>query len=523
MKQDLPSLSNNLEGTSSKKINNDLNPSFKNNNTNKFSYSHYKFQNTSFRFKKNEQLPNINKNIYSNIPSSTNENKKKYSKRTINNIYTSSIQKSENNIDNNQIKYQNPRKNYFKRKNLKKPSELANESLNINVEEENKINNFLKEKKDEEPKQFNEPYKEEVEIDKEFKYDKNDENFYEEEHKKNFKNKIKDCYYNKIEGLYNSGYTCYLNSFLQILFHIPGLINSLKDYKNNIDSDSLLFKLLNVADFPSADNLYYLRKKFSKINSNYKYYTQEDSQEFGAELIKALNNELYYNEFLIGKWEIQGFDLIKNNKKKKIKYKLDKLNDLINDEDCEFKYYTIISDLFNFMESDLIICNNRSIYNFYSEVDNQLSFNLNYNYEKNDNDKINIIDMLKNKYLYGNNKLIKLPKILMITLLRAIIEKPLIDTKVEINDEINLKDFLDKDFGNYSLCTKYSLYALNVCIGKYKKYGHYYSYILINNIWYKFDDLTVIDVDRNSINKDLSYIYGIYYINNEYLKSFYNI
>lgn len=130
MKQDLPSLSNNLEGTSSKKINNDLNPSFKNNNTNKFSYSHYKFQNTSFRFKKNEQLPNINKNIYSNIPSSTNENKKKYSKRTINNIYTSSIQKSENNIDNNQIKYQNPRKNYFKRKNLKKPSELANESLN---------------------------------------------------------------------------------------------------------------------------------------------------------------------------------------------------------------------------------------------------------------------------------------------------------------------------------------------------------------------------------------------------------
>ena len=65
-----------------------------------------------------------------NIPSSTNENKKKYSKRTINNIYTSSIQKSENNIDNNQIKYQNPRKNYFKRKNLKKPSELANESLN---------------------------------------------------------------------------------------------------------------------------------------------------------------------------------------------------------------------------------------------------------------------------------------------------------------------------------------------------------------------------------------------------------
>ena len=63
------------------------------------------------------------------------------------------------------------------------------------------------------------------------------------------------------------------------------------------------------------------------------------------------------------------------------------------------------------------------------------------------------------------------------------------------------------------------LYALNVCIGKYKRFGHYYSYILINNEWYKFDDLNVEKIDGNLINKDLPYIYGIYYINNEYLKT----
>jgi len=106
----------------------------------------------------------------------------------------------------------------------------------------------------------------------------------------------------------------------------------------------------------------------------------------------------------------------------------------------------------------------------------------------------------------------------MITLLRAIIEEPLIKKKVQINKEINLKDYLDKDFGEYSLCTEYSLYALNICFGKYKGYGHYYAYILINNEWYKFDDLEVNKVDEKLIVKDLQYIYGIYYINKDYLK-----
>ncbi len=98
----------------------------------------------------------------------------------------------------------------------------------------------------------------------------------------------------------------------------------------------------------------------------------------------------------------------------------------------------------------------------------------------------------------------------MITLLRAIINQPLINTKVEINDELDLKEFLDKDFGNYSLSTKYSLYALNICYGSYKRSGHYYSYILINDNWYRFDDMEVYEVNYGAIKKDLEYVYGIY-------------
>ena len=125
----------------------------------------------------------------------------------------------------------------------------------------------------------------------------------------------------------------------------------------------------------------------------------------------------------------------------------------------------------------------------------------------------------KKKSLIKERPYVKLPIIFNITLLRAIIGKPLIKTKVKIEQEIDLKEFLDKDFGDYFLSTIYRLYALNVCVGSFKRSGHYYSYILINNEWFKFDDTNVRKVQVRTIEEDLPYIYGIYYINKEYLKS----
>lgn len=330
---------------------------------------------------------------------------------------------------------------------------------------------------------------------------------------------INDFYYNKKEGFVNSGCTCYFNSFLQILIHIPGLINQLKDYKNKFSENILLEYLLKVADDPSYNNLYNLRRKFAKYNSNYKYYAQEDSQEFGAEFLKALNDELSNSDCIIDKWDFNGFNLKYRNSKIS-KFKFDKLKAIMDDDDSDFKNETIINFYLYFYESQLIICNNKIVHvNYSGDVDNQLAFNLNDLNKKSKINNISLIDLLKNKYSKENCKLIKLPNVLMITLLRAIINEPLIDSEVIPNKEIDLKDFLDKDFGDYSLCTKYSLYSLNICIGKYKRFGHYYSYILINNEWYKFDDLIVEKVEENEINKDLQYIYGIYYINDEFLKT----
>ena len=335
-----------------------------------------------------------------------------------------------------------------------------------------------------------------------------------EKTKKSYFVQIKDIYYNKKGGFYNCGFTCYLNSFIQIFIHIPGVINSLKDYKNKIQKNSILYNILKLADDSSSENLYNLRYIFCRYNPNYKYYYQEDSQEFGAEFIKIVNNELYEFQLFINNWELEGFDF--SNKTKKANKKIEKLQKLLAEDDCEFKYETLMTNLFYFFETELLFCNNKPVhFNFYGDVDIQLSFNI----KNKEINQIKLIDLFNNKYLYGNNKLIKLPKILMITLLRAIINQPLINTEVEIMDELDLKGFLDKDFGNYSLSTKYCLYALNICYGTYKRSGHYYSYILINGDWYQFDDTKVNKVNESIIKKDLEYVYGIYYINKEYLKA----
>ena len=325
-------------------------------------------------------------------------------------------------------------------------------------------------------------------------------------------NYINDIYYNNKNGFKNLGSTCYMNSFLQILIHIPGFIQKLKEdisEKNNI-----FYYLFNVAEKPTKENLEKFKQIFSGTYSNYKYYYQEDSQEFGAELLKILN--IQYSELAkFTKWKLNGFNSETKTKSIHFEVKKNKLNKLLEEDDCEFKNENFISQFFNFYESESFFCNNKLIHvNYYGDVDNQLSFNLN-----NTKSEIGLTDLLKDKYS-KTLKLVKLPKIFMITLLRAVINQPLIKKKVQIPYELNVKEFLDQDFGNYEESTKYILYALNVCYGDKKRYGHYYSYIFINEKWHKFDDLDVDEnVQENQIKKDSQYIYGIYYINEEYLNS----
>ena len=57
---------------------------------------------------------------------------------------------------------------------------------------------------------------------------------------------ISDKYYNKKIGFKNLGNTCYMNSFLQILIHIPGFIEKLKNDENIIKKNNIFDYLIYI-------------------------------------------------------------------------------------------------------------------------------------------------------------------------------------------------------------------------------------------------------------------------------------
>lgn len=468
-----------------------------------------------------------------------------------------------NNLNESNFNEKNKNKNLEKtRKNKNTIKYISNMGNNNNKKQDIKLSNQknISEERNDENEEIllTNLFKEEKDLNTGFnKDDINNQNLIFIQHhsnsnsniQKNDKKEIKDIYYNKTNGFYNiDGCSCYMNSFLQILTHIPGLIeslitilvkkkeeieikNSYKDslkikdniniknslkMKNSLDFEySLISGLIKVADKPSYDNLSNIKKIFKNLHYEYKKNQQKDSQKFGEQLLKDLSNELSFLKVIERKWNLENFYCHQENKISE--YKKAELYKLLNDENCEFGKETLIDYLFNYYESYFFADKKIQCANFFGDLNIELPVYV----EETKGQYLDLIDLLNNKYI-KNKKIIKLPKILMITLLRAIINQPLIMDIVKIHKKLYFEKYMDEDFGEYKGSTSYSLYALNIRLGYSKNSGHSYCYILLNNIWYKFDDLEVKFAELSWIEKDLPFVYGIYYINDEYLNCFKN-
>lgn len=374
-------------------------------------------------------------------------------------------------------------------------------------------------------------------------------------------------------GFPNIGYSCYMNSFLQILFHTPFFLSLLKkNYQEKEEDATLIDCLISLSECPK--NIYILRsikELMGKLDQNFSRNIQKDSQYFGImlinEIISLLKDNIYKDD-QDNNDDYNGFDsngevsVLKIEKKKGALFQ-DYIKKYFNK-----KNETFVEKMFQFHESKIKIdkeqlSNNLKIKKI--EFETFLSIDLFFPSEKN-SQKYNINDLLRNKYsplsilgkelpkinktnnkiidslknlknfIFNNNndynnesdisknkniiikRIYSLPNILILTINRMIFGKALNNSKLIIDEKLDLKDFVDENVNEKN--TSYSLYGINECY-KYKvKFGHNYSYIKINNKWFLFDDAKVLESEPDFESK---YVVGLYYVRDNFQDIILNI
>lgn len=355
-------------------------------------------------------------------------------------------------------------------------------------------------------------------------------NIKSEDNLKNYSSNFNNKYYNhycysfneKIEnfedstiGFENLGNTCYMNSFLQIIFHCPGFLKALKkDCGHLFDYEPCLIKsLIELSENPrNIICLKEIKKYMSDDFSEYGSNRQNDSQEFGKDLINKIIKNIgggYEDSSSEGESECEAKKI--TNKEKIEKYN-SYLSNLRHDEKI------LVEDLFQIIESEEKISNrgarlffNTSLYidlffpkknKYFFELEDLFDFIYQDNNESNENKgNINGIEVKR--------KICHLPKILIINIERAYYGYELINSKLHIPKILNIQKYTDKDLIEKIESTNYELFAINEKAGYSKSYGHYYCYIYLKNKWHLFDDSLV---GLSSPNFYSEKVVGLFYI-----------
>ena len=327
-------------------------------------------------------------------------------------------------------------------------------------------------------------------------------------------NKFGDNQYN-LKGFENIGNSCYINSFLQILFHTPNFINNLKkEYENSYNKSSLIKNLIDLSETNNKKYLYSIQDYMKNISSNYGPFLQADSQNFGMDLLNEIIINIKGKENFSSDYENQNdneimVDLYKKDKYKNFinKYQKNEISIekmfLIN----EYKIFYVSNQVSNIrfdssFQIELSIQNNRNNYLDEYSLKDLLDFKFVTEFEQKQN--------MYNNSLENNNfiaKLCKLPEILIITISRTILEEKFKNQKIKFPKIIDILDYIDKDLINKKN-TKYKLFGINEKSGNSKTSGHYYSYIYIDNKWYLFNDTETKQEEPNFASRN---VVGLFY------------
>jgi ubiquitin C-terminal hydrolase len=85
----------------------------------------------------------------------------------------------------------------------------------------------------------------------------------------------------------------------------------------------------------------------------------------------------------------------------------------------------------------------------------------------------------------------------------------IISSYISFDEELELKDYIDKDLCDQNLGTKYKLFGINIREGTTKNFGHCYSYVKVNEEWICYNDC---DAHKEKPSFTLNSVVGLYYI-----------
>jgi ubiquitin C-terminal hydrolase len=304
-------------------------------------------------------------------------------------------------------------------------------------------------------------------------------------------------------GLINIGFTCYMNSFLQLLFHCPKFINELKKVLDIVKNKGVTNNLFKIIENPnSKNNLINFKSSLRNISVEYSKYIQNDSQKFGMDLLNEIINEIKdeNSSYLTTESQDETNSNCKINPTKEYMCFLNKYqNNLVPIEEMFLiNEYKISKRKFEnekiLFEKDLDIK-----LHFPKKISSYYSFSLK-----------ELLDFKYHNMNFSNNiKICKFPDILIITIIRAELGEKFKSYKVNYPNILQLKDYADTNITKFEKY-EYILLGVNKKKGYSREHGHYYCEIKIGNIWYKFDDSIVTkDIPfRNSSNE----VVGLFYV-----------
>ena len=292
-------------------------------------------------------------------------------------------------------------------------------------------------------------------------------------------------------GLVNLGNTCYLNSTMQIISHIPELnnyLNTNKTYNNVIDT-KITLEWLELYNLMWSKNciicpkkfLFYLKEISSKKNSLFSGNDQNDAIEYFYFIIDCFHNSLNNTNNL---------KLLKTN------------NNIINDAIIlyENSNNSIVHNVFalftiniytNEYSNDIEFHKIEPSFTIELSIPNEQNitiekcFDYTFQLENLLAKKLGLVDV-PDKKLKKHSKICYLPKILVIHLKRWDHNLKKNNANVSYNNVLNINNYT-KYIDNNCL---YELFGIINHQGSVMN-GHYYSYIKKNNTWLSFNDETI--------------------------------